>query len=158
MAEVKALACEPPAGSRKPLARWTCPELAREAAAAGIVASVSASTVRRWLASDEYLLTDAGKAIEPVLRELQAWGEAHAHALPDLCDTLLSIAEEGAFRPLWSEQPGAQPRPPVPDELALAGVPVRVPDPGDEAGTCLLLLPGNPEPALEMPWGSTMRG
>jgi transposase len=52
VAEVKALACEPPAGSGKPLTRWTCPELAREAAAAGIVASVSASTVRRWLASD----------------------------------------------------------------------------------------------------------
>ena len=52
VAEVKALACEPPAGSGKPLARWTCPELARQAAAAGIVASVSASTVRRWLASD----------------------------------------------------------------------------------------------------------
>ena len=52
VAEVKALACEPPAGSEKPLARWTCPELAREAAAGGIVASVPASTVRRWLADD----------------------------------------------------------------------------------------------------------
>ena len=52
VAEVKALACEPPAGRGKPLARWTCPELAREAAAGGIVASVSASTVRRWLADD----------------------------------------------------------------------------------------------------------
>jgi transposase len=52
VAEVKALACEPPAGSGKPLARWTCPELAREAAASGIVASVSPSTVRRWLADD----------------------------------------------------------------------------------------------------------
>jgi transposase len=52
VAEVKALACEPPEGSGKPLARWTCPELARQAAAAGIVTSVSASTVRRWLADD----------------------------------------------------------------------------------------------------------
>jgi transposase len=52
VAEVKALACEPPAASGRPLARWTCPELAREAAASGIVASVSASTVRRWLAED----------------------------------------------------------------------------------------------------------
>ena len=26
----------------------------------------------------EYLLTDAGKAIEPVLRELQTWGETYA--------------------------------------------------------------------------------
>jgi transposase len=52
VAEVKALACELPAASGRPLARWTCPELAREAAASGIVTAVSASTVRRWLADD----------------------------------------------------------------------------------------------------------
>lgn len=52
VAEVKALACELPAASGKPLARWTCPELAREAAAGGIVTAVPASTVRRWLADD----------------------------------------------------------------------------------------------------------
>jgi transposase len=52
VAEVKALACELPAASGKPLASWTCPELARQSAAAGIVASVSASTVRRWLDDD----------------------------------------------------------------------------------------------------------
>jgi transposase len=52
VAEVKALACELPAASCRPLARWSCPELAREAVAAGIVTTVSASTVRRWLADD----------------------------------------------------------------------------------------------------------
>jgi transposase len=52
VAEVKALACELPAESGAPLSRWTCPELAHEAAARGIVASVSASTIRRWLADD----------------------------------------------------------------------------------------------------------
>jgi transposase len=52
VAEVKALACELPAASGTPLARWTCPELARQAAAAGVVAAVSPSTVRRWLADD----------------------------------------------------------------------------------------------------------
>ena len=31
-ATVKALACEPPAGSGKPLARWTCPELGGDTA------------------------------------------------------------------------------------------------------------------------------
>jgi transposase len=51
VAEVKALACELPAVTGTPLARWTCPELARQAAARGITA-VSASTVRRWLAAD----------------------------------------------------------------------------------------------------------
>ena len=52
VAEVKALACELPAETGAPLARWSCPELAREAVTRGIVASISASTVRRWLAAD----------------------------------------------------------------------------------------------------------
>jgi len=41
-----------PASSGTPLARWTCPELARHAAACGIAPAPSASTVRRWLADD----------------------------------------------------------------------------------------------------------
>ena len=59
-------ACSPPAswpGSRpsrarcppraqRPWPRWTCPELARHAAASGIAPAPSASTVRRWLADD----------------------------------------------------------------------------------------------------------
>lgn len=49
VARVKALACEMPAASGTPLARWTGPELARRAAASGITPAPSASTVRRWL-------------------------------------------------------------------------------------------------------------
>jgi transposase len=52
VAEVKALACELPADSGTPLAKWSCPELAAEASRRGVVASISASTVRRWLADD----------------------------------------------------------------------------------------------------------
>lgn len=52
VAQIKALACELPAESGTPLARWSCPELAREAVACGITPAVSASTVRRWLAED----------------------------------------------------------------------------------------------------------
>jgi transposase len=52
VAQVKALACEMPAASGAPLARWTCPELARKAAASGIDPAPSPSTVRRWLADD----------------------------------------------------------------------------------------------------------
>jgi transposase len=52
VAEVKALACELPADTGTPLARWSCPELAAEAVSRRIVTSVSASTVRRWLACD----------------------------------------------------------------------------------------------------------
>jgi hypothetical protein len=51
VAQVKALACELPAASGTPLAK-SCLEPARETAARGITASISASTVRRWLAED----------------------------------------------------------------------------------------------------------
>ena len=52
VAGVKALACELPAESGTPLARWTCPELARKTAASGVSPAPSPSTVRRWLADD----------------------------------------------------------------------------------------------------------
>jgi transposase len=51
-AQVKALACQLPAESGVPLARWSCPELAQAALERGITAFISASTVRRWLAED----------------------------------------------------------------------------------------------------------
>lgn len=51
-AQVKALACRLPAETGVSLSRWSCPELAREVVARAIAGSVSASTVRRWLADD----------------------------------------------------------------------------------------------------------
>jgi transposase len=52
IAGVKALACQPPEASGVPLSRWSCPDLAAQVVAEGIAASVSTSTVRRWLAED----------------------------------------------------------------------------------------------------------
>ena len=52
VAEVKAMACALPAETGVPLARWSCAELAAEAAKRDVVEAVSASTVRRWLAED----------------------------------------------------------------------------------------------------------
>ena len=52
IAEVKALACELPAISDRPLSRWSAAELAREAVSRGVVCSVSGTTVWRWLAQD----------------------------------------------------------------------------------------------------------
>ena len=46
------MACELPAASNTPLARWSCPDLALEAIRPAWSSSVSASTVRRWLAAD----------------------------------------------------------------------------------------------------------
>jgi len=52
VAQVKSLACQLPAAVGAPLARWSCPELAREAVAQGVAETLSVSTVRRWLARE----------------------------------------------------------------------------------------------------------
>jgi len=49
-AQVTAIACELPATRGMPLSRWSSFELACEAVEAGVVADISGSTVRRWLA------------------------------------------------------------------------------------------------------------
>ena len=49
---VKALACELPTTTGAPLARWHCPDLARAAVRQGIVASISGTTIWRWLSAD----------------------------------------------------------------------------------------------------------
>ncbi|MCI4674982.1 helix-turn-helix domain-containing protein [Candidatus Mycolicibacterium alkanivorans] len=52
VARVKAIACTPPREAGLPLARWSCPELARHAVSDGVCASISPTTVRRWLSED----------------------------------------------------------------------------------------------------------
>ncbi len=52
MAEVKQLACELPATTGVPLARWSCAELARELVGRAVVAAISAATVWRVLHHD----------------------------------------------------------------------------------------------------------
>ncbi|KGH45213.1 transposase [Modestobacter caceresii] len=51
-AEIKALACELPAESGVPLARWSHAELAAEAVTRGVVETISPSTVGRLLRAD----------------------------------------------------------------------------------------------------------
>jgi DDE superfamily endonuclease/Homeodomain-like domain len=52
VAEIKALACELPAESGRPLSRWSAAELAEQAVQRGIVCSISGTTVWRYLAED----------------------------------------------------------------------------------------------------------
>jgi transposase len=52
VAEVKALACTLPAETGAPLSRWSSAELATEAITRGLAETISAATVRRWLAAD----------------------------------------------------------------------------------------------------------
>jgi transposase len=52
VAEVKALACTLPAETGQPLSRWSSADLATEAINREIAETISAATVRRWLAAD----------------------------------------------------------------------------------------------------------
>ena len=50
--EVKAIACEFPAVHQVPLSRWSATDIARYACQSGLVATISGSTVWRWLNED----------------------------------------------------------------------------------------------------------
>lgn len=50
--QVKALACELPATRGVPLSRWNSPDIARHVCDSGLVASISGSTIWRWLHQD----------------------------------------------------------------------------------------------------------
>jgi len=52
VAEVKAMACEPPEDRGVPQSRWPAADLAAQAAAEGLVESVARATVARWLDAD----------------------------------------------------------------------------------------------------------
>jgi hypothetical protein len=52
VAELKAMACEPPEDRDVPQSRWSAADLAAQAAAEGLVESVARSTVARWLDAD----------------------------------------------------------------------------------------------------------
>ena len=50
--QVKALACELPAKYDQPLSRWSTSDLVQHVQQSGLVASVSGSTLLRWLHED----------------------------------------------------------------------------------------------------------
>ena len=50
--QVKALACELPATHGVPLSHWNTPDIARQVCNAGLVATISGSTIWRWLHED----------------------------------------------------------------------------------------------------------
>ena len=52
VAEVKAMACEPPEDRDVPQSRWSTADLAAQAVEEGLVESVARSTVQRWLDAD----------------------------------------------------------------------------------------------------------
>jgi transposase len=138
VAQVKALACELPATSGVALARWSCPELAREVVSRGITAAVSASTIGRWLADDAlkpwqhrswisprdpYFALKAGRVLDLYER---IW---EGHELDD--DEFVLSADE---------KPGVQARSRIhPSTPAGPGRPVRVENEYERHGTLAYL-------------------
>ena len=62
--EVKRIACELPTVVGVPLARWSLPDLRREVLARGLVATVSGTTLWRWLDAGR-IKSRARSAISP---------------------------------------------------------------------------------------------
>jgi hypothetical protein len=50
--QVKALACELPVTHGVPLSHWNTPDIARQVCNAGLIATISGSTIWRWLHED----------------------------------------------------------------------------------------------------------
>jgi transposase len=123
VAEVKALACELPAASNTPLARWSCPDLAGEAIRRGVVSSLSASTVRRWLAADAIKPWQHRSWIFPrdpdfavkANRVLDLYARSFDGEPLDADEYVLSADEKPGVQarerihPSWPPQPGRQP-------------------------------------------------
>jgi hypothetical protein len=58
--QVKALACELPHRRGLPVSRFTIPEIQREVIQQGIVATISGTTVWRWLSQDAISTAETG--------------------------------------------------------------------------------------------------
>ena len=86
---VKALACELPTGAPGPLARWSVSELAAATQRSGLVASISGSTIWRWLHED---------AIRPWFH--RSWIFPRDPAFATKAGRLLDLYER-----VWDDQP-----------------------------------------------------
>jgi hypothetical protein len=70
--QVKALACELPATRNLPLARWSIADLSRQVRQSGLVATISDSTIWRWLHEDAIRPGDIGRGSFLVIPSLPA--------------------------------------------------------------------------------------
>jgi len=117
--QVKALACELPATRGLPLSRLSCADIAREATRAGLVASVSGTTVWRWLSEDAIrpwqhrvwifprdpaFATKAGRILDLYARE---WEGAPLHP----ADFVISTDEKTSVQARLRRHPTVPPRP-----------------------------------------------
>ncbi len=119
VAAITALACTLPAETGIPLSRWSSTELATEAITRGVVSSISASTVRRWLARaaikpwqhrswifprDPDFETKAARVLDLYARTWEG-----APLGPD--DYVISADEKSQLQALQRRHPGREPGP-----------------------------------------------
>ena len=117
--QVKALACELPATRGLPLSRLSCADIAHEAERAGLVATLSGTTVWRWLSEDAIrpwqhrvwifprdpaFATKAGRILDLYARE---WEGAPLHP----ADFVLSADEKTSIQARLRRHPTAPPSP-----------------------------------------------
>lgn len=118
-AEVKAMACALPAETGVPLARWSATELAAEAVARGVVDTVSASTVRRWLSGDAIKPWQCRSWIFPrdpdfaakAARVLDLYDRVWDGKALDADEYVISADEKSQLQALRRRHPGLPPGP-----------------------------------------------
>jgi len=115
VAQVKALACSPPADHGLSLSRWSVTALAAQSVAQGLVEKVSPATVSRWLASDAIKPWQHRSWIFPPPRPRLRGQAARVLDLyartwegRELCDDeyVISADEKSQLQALWRRHPG----------------------------------------------------
>jgi transposase len=119
VAEVKALACQLPAETGVPLSRWSHAELAVEATTRGIVAAVSASSIRRWSDADaikpwqhrSWIFPRDAHFASKAARVLDLYGRVWDEKPLGPNDYVISADEKSQLQALHRRHPGLPPAP-----------------------------------------------
>jgi transposase len=107
VAQVKAMACEPPEDRQVPQSRWSAADLAAQATAEGLAGSVSRSTVQRWLDEDAIRPGFAVKAGRVLDLYQRIWEDRELHD----DEYVISTDEKSQLQVLSRCHPGLPPAP-----------------------------------------------
>ncbi len=151
VAEVKAMACEPPEDRDVPQSRWSAADLAAQAVAEGLVQSVARSTVQRWLDADAIRLWRYRSWIFPrdpqfevkAARVLDLYQRIWDDAVLGEDEYVLSTDEKSQLQILSRRHPGLPPAP---------GRPGRVEFEYERHGTVAYLAAYDVHRARSPPW------
>ena len=119
---IKALACQLPATTGVALSRWHCADLARAAFDQGITASISDTTIWRWLSTDalkpwrkrSWIFPRDPNVADRAAPVLDRYHRRHAGTPLGERDYVLSADEKTGLQALSRTHPIAPPRPATP--------------------------------------------